>query len=485
MGNKDATKELEDAYKKTGRSAAHMAQFIEGTSWAIQNQAPDAAKLTGFLNDQRKATQEALEQQKLYADAVSKASDNMSDAARSNARLNDALAIARDVSKDATTRLKALKQALDELNGGTKTQEQNTRDLNEQIDTLGSAFEQTDDKGKKLAKSLVDSAGSIDTTTDAGRQLFDQVDSLNDKMLDAMRTAHDTAVANGDLAGAYDASVAAAEPYQKALRKAGDDADLSADQINGMVGAMLSTPEVVAYLITDNGSVDTQKQQLLTLAQKILSTPSKSIDVDAPTIKPIKADLEAMGFKVKSLPDGKFHVTANGISTINDALNNLTRTRTVSIIPNWIYTSPPSGSMLQRPNADGGMYRQGVKAFADGGFPSGMYKGRREAIHKFAEWNTNWETYISGKTDQRSRNQRILAMTAPKLGMAVVPVGNSRSTAFANGGFTGGSPVTRAVPEEQLIRTEVNVNLVNPVTRDPIDDIRTAAQAAAASLGGL
>jgi TP901 family phage tail tape measure protein len=66
------------------------------------------------------------------------------------------------------------------------------------------------------------------------------------------------------------------------------------------------------------------------------------------------------------------------------------------------------------PNADGGMYD--YQAFASGGFATGIYKGRPGGIHKFAEPETNWEAYISGKPGQESRNRKIATEALNRLG---------------------------------------------------------------------
>lgn len=70
-------------------------------------------------------------------------------------------------------------------------------------------------------------------------------------------------------------------------------------------------------------------------------------------------------------------------------------------------------------NADGGMYAYangGIEAYAGGGFATGIYKGGAP-IHKFAEPETVWEAYISGKPDQRERNRQIWVETGERLGM--------------------------------------------------------------------
>ncbi len=70
-------------------------------------------------------------------------------------------------------------------------------------------------------------------------------------------------------------------------------------------------------------------------------------------------------------------------------------------------------------NANGGMYAYangGVEAYANGGFPSGIYKGGTP-IHKFAEPETLWEAYISGKPSERDRNRQIWVESGERLGI--------------------------------------------------------------------
>lgn len=57
-------------------------------------------------------------------------------------------------------------------------------------------------------------------------------------------------------------------------------------------------------------------------------------------------------------------------------------------------------------------------AFANGGgVETGIYAGRPGSIHKFAEPETIWEAYISGKPDQRDRNIGIWQETGRRLGV--------------------------------------------------------------------
>ena len=95
-------------------------------------------------------------------------------------------------------------------------------------------------------------------------------------------------------------------------------------------------------------------------------------------------------------------------------------------------------------SANGGLYRNGVKAFADGGYGmDGRYYTRQPQIIPgganilWGEKETGWEAYISGKPSEKQRNLDILAMAADRLGAMVLPAAAGRITAYAKGGGTG------------------------------------------------
>ena len=314
---------------------ASKTEKIRTTAGVVDQMTAEAAAaslLKDSVVEQREAVETAAQIQSEYNQRMQAAAAAMTEAERSNGRLNEALTIARDVTRDATERLNALKQALDELNGGTKTQAELTRDLNEQALNLADAFAQTDENGNKLASTLVNSAGQIDTTTRAGVNLHDQVSRLNDEMLTAITQAVDFAKKNGDAAVAMDAGVAAAQPYIDKLREIATQSGLSDEQVNGLVASMMDTPSVVSFLMTDDGTIDVQKQQLIQLAQQVLDTPDGEFIVsDGSTIAAVRKQLEAMGFTITTLPDGRVKVSASGVESVEAALTRLARDRSATI----------------------------------------------------------------------------------------------------------------------------------------------------------
>lgn len=119
----------------------------------------------------------------------------------------------------------------------------------------------------------------------------------------------------------------------------------------------------------------------------------------------------------------------------------------------------PSGGSV--PNYQGGLYEGGVKAFAQGGFASGIYSGVQGGIHKFAEseMGVPWEAYISGRAADRDRNIGIAFESLRRLGV------NS-----------GGGGVTN------VKNVDVKVTQVNPVSRDPLADAWDTAQIVGANV---
>jgi hypothetical protein len=106
------------------------------------------------------------------------------------------------------------------------------------------------------------------------------------------------------------------------------------------------------------------------------------------------------------------------------------------------------------------------EAFRYGGMPihnslpTGIYAGRPKAVYKFAEAETRWEAFISGKAGQEKRNQRIAAEAVRRLG-GVAQFGPAAGmTAFADGGIAGAqSEVDRLARLERARRAQYEQRL--------------------------
>lgn len=293
----------------------------------------EAGLLNSVVKEQSGLLQEAEQQTRDDALAKREAAAASSELERSNTRVNEALTIARDVSRDATERLRSLKLALDEMKGGAKSQAEVTRDLNEQTDRLREVFLATNDAGERLAIGLVDGAGKIDTTTAAGRALFDEVGRLNDQMLDAILLADKDAKARGEAGVSMETARDIAARYQGTLRNLATDAGLSEEQMAGLITTMLSTPEVVAYAVTDDGTIDANKLRMVDLASQILATPDKQFSVSNDDMPALMEALGVLGVKIESLPDGTVSVKKDDVSfgTVEAELNRIARERQATV----------------------------------------------------------------------------------------------------------------------------------------------------------
>lgn len=94
------------------------------------------------------------------------------------------------------------------------------------------------------------------------------------------------------------------------------------------------------------------------------------------------------------------------------------------------------------PNANGGIHKDGVRTFADGGWGSdGRYYSRVPQIVKgganimWGELETGEEAYISRKRGMEARNIAILNEAAQWFGLSL-------ERRYANGGLSGGSTST-------------------------------------------
>lgn len=163
-------------------------------------------------------------------------------------------------------------------------------------------------------------------------------------------------------------------------------------------------------------------------------------------------------------------VKLNGTAAAEGALQRLTRARQATI--NVVVTGAAGvgGAGANRVAANGGLWSYadgGIQSFAGGGYPNGIYKGGTP-LYQFAEPETGWEAFISGKRGQEKRNLgfalEAISRLAPKAGL--YPTGH---------GMGGGS--SRVV--------NVNVQQTYPINEPGSEGVRRAGQLAGAVLGGM
>lgn len=457
-----STTEATDAVISGGSAYADLKRKIEDNISVAEadadaiNAGTDARKLSNeagnslleMIVSESAAIRESQEatRQKIQIDREEAAA--LGEAGRSNRRFNEALQVARDITQDAETRVRGLIQALDELKGGTISAEEAQIRLTRTAATLKDGLSRTSESGKELWKSTLSGKGAIDVTKSAGADFAETMQRARKELGQAAISASDVALANGDVAGAVEAARSAGDDYIRTLRKQMRDAGLTKEQIHGLTSEYLDVPSVVATLLTDNGTISEIDQQALALANQLNGLPKgASIKVDNPGGPELIAYLEDLGFKVKTLPKGRIQVTQTGAEAVENLLTEIvTKKRVAQVFIDSIYRTPaPAGPV--KISANGNLFDQGrMQAFANGGFPTGIFPGGRPIL-KFAEPETGWEAFISGRKGQEARNAKIAMESLRRLGFPVIPVSALRGIpAFANGGFAGASSPPSIAP---------------------------------------
>ncbi|MCH9836049.1 phage tail tape measure protein [bacterium] len=151
--------------------------------------------------------------------------------------------------------------------------------------------------------------------------------------------------------------------------------------------------------------------------------------------------------------------TAAAVAAVDGFVSHVERMRpTITITAAIQDGSIWKGDFPGSAKANGGIVEYangGIASYAGGGVHPGIYSGG-EPIIKFAEPETGWESFISGKISERDRNRQIWVETGNRLDVwAGLDQKIATAVAKAGGGKRG--------------RT-IHNTFVNPTTRDPITE---------------
>lgn len=240
-----------------------------------------------------------------------RANDSMNAAPEVQSRVAEAIQAVGDAAADSSTRLEAYKTIIDLLNGVVPSQEEQQRKLATTSRTLGEFFSETGENGKKLHTGLIDAKTGAVEFSDAGDRLMGMLSPLQDQALAAALAASDHAKEIGNEAGAAAAADAALQPYRDQIMQLAKDGKISADQANALSTALFGVPGETSIAITDGGSAEALALKLQDIYALVLAAPNGEISIDENSPEVI-AGLEALGFKVTTLPDGKIKVTETG-----------------------------------------------------------------------------------------------------------------------------------------------------------------------------
>lgn len=291
-----------------------------------------AMTLLGVVDNLRANFTAAAQANQVLADALRITGSSMVGGLANAKLLEGSLATLRDTSAATSDKVKALKDALDALNGGTLTAQEATIKFQEQIDNLAKSLTDAKDSATKTKESLLDTVGGFNLTSEGGRIAAKALLDLRDAGLTAATTAFDAAGGLTNLGGATEAAAAKIQEARDAAIGFAESAGLSKDQAAAYADSLNLIPAQVSTLLKTAG-VDTARQELNQLSNLILNQVpgTKTVTVDALT-EPARKLLDSLGIQVTQLPNGKFEVGINdqtgpalaaAVSKINNTQTNL------------------------------------------------------------------------------------------------------------------------------------------------------------------
>lgn len=342
-----------------------------------------------------------------FTDAMDGSNEMLSQAKEKHDRLKEATQESGDAATDAAGQASAQGEALAGMAGEADTAAEAVSELTDMIRNFGSAQFDVErsaiafnDAFAELQQNIDAGNASLDISTEAGRETG--------------RAMLETAQATNDYAAAVKASGG------------------STEEVQGILEA--GRQKIIATRTALGESADAAQ----VYADKLIATPQAiQTQVSLAGIQQANHDLDTYLGRLNSIP-----------SVVS------TEVRQFQAL---IYKDP--ASLYE--NADGGMYAYAdggmntytqMMAFANGGgIETGIYTGGRP-IHKFAEPETLWEAYISGKPSERDRNRQIWVESGERLG-AFASLERKLETLIGNSGSRinmGGVTFTQPTQRSQL-----------------------------------
>ncbi|GLJ79759.1 phage tail tape measure protein [Microbacterium imperiale] len=434
--------------------------------------------LFAIVGELAKRHAEAQARARAYADTLEEGTNNLTNASRDFAKENLAaeqswLWISRGSAYDAAEKLgislttvtdaaTGNVDALKELQGVLAAGEGQTEAAQEMADRLGISLGDVSSASTVLTEAVLGENRSIEdairlneqknsvtevaaevtkTAADAYLEAADQAGGLNDQLNQLIDTINE---ANGV---GQDAIISNIE-YQNALANVDDtiararegqegysitlDQGTEAGRNNLDMLVDLASKSQDAAQAQYNASQNTDEfRQALINGREDLIRRAQDLGYTA-------EEAQSLADKIYAIPPEKeFQVigeTASAQQRVERflaAINAIPSGKTVTLSANVGGLGAIVGA-----SANGNLYDHS-RAFADGGIvQTGIYSARPAAIHKFAEPETVWEAYISGKPDQRDRNIGIWQEAGNRLGIQTVAPAAS-PVVYVENPFTG------------------------------------------------
>lgn len=294
--------------------------------------------------------------------------------------------------------------AIRELRGSLDQAEQGHKNL--QAATAGTA------------EAAVGTAGAIEGQINGLGGLSDAAGEAEDDVNRLAKAITDFGKQSFDVESATMAFESAVDDLDAALKDGKGSLDLTTEAGRTTGGALLdtarSTNEYAAAVAAMGGSTEQVQGILEAGRQKIIDT-RRALGDSEEAARAYADRLIATPSVVQTEVRLQADEAIKRAQDVARAINNIPGYREVVINQMVRDTGADRGAVGAAYNANGGLYDY---AFANGGgVDTGIYRGRPQGMYKFAEQETVWEAFISGKPDQRQRNVGIWQETGRRLGV--------------------------------------------------------------------
>jgi hypothetical protein len=276
----------------------------------------DAAKAAqdalGKLNDLAGAFNSGQVAAKALGDAMGQAGAHFGDIAagsdaanRQTALLAQAMQTLGDNTASASDKVKAFAGVFESAADSPRTFLEAQLKANESVTKFGESL-------GKIPAAVVSAAGAIDTTSKAGQTLATNVLGAAKAYDDLYGATLQNAQAQGvAMPQAIAQASAAASAYRQRLIEQAQAHGLTRQAAEAMANTYLTIPKDITTQIQQPGMVEAVANAI-GLKGHIEAIPGgKSIIVDAPQTPAVIAQLEALGLKVTTLPNGKVSISAD------------------------------------------------------------------------------------------------------------------------------------------------------------------------------
>ncbi|PJN24066.1 phage tail tape measure protein [Kitasatospora sp. CB02891] len=224
-----------------------------------------------------------------------------------------------------------------------------------------------------LRDAVAENGRSLDITTEKGR-------AVKTAVLGAASAASDHAEAVMKQTNSMELAQAAYQDDVAGLKETMRAAGFTTDQIKSLTSAYAQLPMTKQTEVTDPGAVQTIKDLTDIKARLSDIPPGKTITVKAPSDAAIQ-DLQAIGYRVEHLPDGKVKITVptddafGGINKIQAAINGISD-KSVKVLVNGTVTL--NGEYLHGGRGPG--FANGGVVHAASGYTVPGYAPRQDTV---------------------------------------------------------------------------------------------------------